>query len=156
MGFLKAGKVEHKSPFPGALRVSNKTQAGDRTVPIHEGLSGLLRALEARADAQGYLLPMTAENRLGERGMAIGKAFGRLKTSLGFPSTLVFHSIRKTVATALQDAGCPEHIAADILGHKIRTMSYGVYGTGSAIETRRTWLEQAIPQACLQEALGGP
>jgi hypothetical protein len=29
----------------------------------------------------------------------------------------VFHSIRKTVATLLEDAQCPEGIAADIIGH---------------------------------------
>jgi hypothetical protein len=55
----------------------------------------------------------TAQNKLGERGMAFGKRLGRLKTSAGHGPGLVFHSIRKTVATALQDAGCPEPTAAD-------------------------------------------
>jgi integrase len=140
-----------------ALHVSSKTEAGDRMVPIHEGIAGLVEDLCRNAqEPGGYLLHTHTSNRLKERGMGLGKAFGYLKTKQGFGPELVLHSIRKTVATALQDAGCPEHIAADILGHEIATMSYGVYGEGSSLETRRTWLQKAVPGTCLSEALGGP
>ena len=129
-----------------SLAVSSKTEAGARDIPIHSALAPLLGALvEAVEGPDGYLLPSTARNKLGERGMAFGKRFGRLKTAEGYGSTLVFHSIRKTVATALQDCRCPEPTAADILGHEMQTMSYGVYSTGSSLETRREWLERALP-----------
>lgn len=129
----------------GCLSVASKTEAGDRDIPIHKALRPLLEALMAQADRKGYLIHTSAVNALGERGMALGKRFGRLKTKAGYGPRLVFHSIRKTVATALQDCGCPEPIAADILGHEIATMSYGVYSTGSSLATRAEWMAKAIP-----------
>jgi integrase len=139
---LKVGQIDLGQ---GSMRVASKTDAGDRTIPIHKAIRPLVEALMAHHDPEGYLIHTTAENVLGERGMALGKRFGILKTKAGHGPSLVFHSIRKTVATALQDCGCPEPIAADILGHEIATMSYGVYSTGSSLATRREWLEKAIP-----------
>jgi integrase len=75
---------------------------------------------------------------------AICKRFGRLKTRLGYDPGLVFHSIRKTVATLLGDAQCPEGIAADIIGHDKPTMSYSLYSGRSSMATRREWIEKAI------------
>jgi integrase len=110
--------------------------------------------------ADGWLIPSTAKNQYGERSVPHGKKFGRLKSKLRFPPTKVFHSLRKTFATLLQDSGCPEHIAADILGHEIHTQTYGVYGKGSGIQTRRIWIEKAIrypiPKAAARDSSGSP
>jgi integrase len=51
---------------------------------------------------------------------------------MGFGPPYVLHSIRKTVATLLEDAGCPEGVAADILGHEKPAMTYGLHSGGSA------------------------
>ncbi len=123
----------------------SKTRAGQRTVPIHRAIQDLVRRLVA--DAQGkerWVIPSTAENQYGDRGTALGQRFGRLKTAMGFGPELVFHSIRKTVATLLEDAQCPEGIAADILGHDKPTMTYGLYSGGSSLATKREWLEKAV------------
>ena len=48
----------------------------------------------------------------------------------------MFYSIRKTVATIFKDAGVPEATAADILGHEIATMSYGVYAGDVSLVTK--------------------
>jgi integrase len=40
---------------------------------------------------------------------------------------LVFHSLRETVSTKPEQAGVPEGIAADILGHEKQTITYGLY-----------------------------
>ena len=37
----------------------------------------------------------------------------------------VFHSIRKTVVTILENAGVAENIVADIVGHEKTTMTFG-------------------------------
>jgi hypothetical protein len=52
--------------------------------------------------------------------------------------------VRKTVATLLEDAGCPEGVAADLLGHDKPTITYGLYSGGSSMATRREWLENAV------------
>ncbi len=43
---------------------------------------------------------------------------------------LGFHLLRKTVGTRLEWAKVPELDAARLLGHKVKTMSYGVYSGG--------------------------
>jgi hypothetical protein len=63
-----------------------------------------------------YLIPVATQNQYDERSAPIGKRFGRMKAEMGFGPEHVFHSIRETVATLLQDAQCPEGIAADIIG----------------------------------------
>ena len=62
-------------------------------------------------------------DKYGDRSPAIGKRFGRLKTALGFGPKHVFHSIRSTVATLLENAGVPENVSADIIGHDKDTMT---------------------------------
>ena len=129
---------------PQALRVSSKTEAGRRSVPLVGAAVALVGALTMRAQSGRWLIHSDADNQYGERSVSLGKRFSRLKTAEGHGVTLVFHSIRKTVATALQDAGCPEHIAANILGHEFATMTYGLYSAGVSQETRREWLEKAL------------
>ena len=90
------------------------------------------------------MIPSTAENQYGDRGTALGQRFGRLKTAMRFGPEFVFHSIRKTVATLLEDAQCPEGIAADIIGHDKPTMTYGLYSGGPSMATRREWIEKAL------------
>lgn len=119
-----------------AFRIEEaKTKAGVREVPIHASIAGLVKRLKATADDE-YLLSGLTFNKYGDRSNAIGKRFGRLKTTAGFPATRVFHSIRKTVATQLENAGVAEGIAADILGHEKKTMSYGLYSGGNSLENK--------------------
>lgn len=66
----------------------------------------------------------------------------RLKTKLGFKRTHVFHSIRNTVSTLLDQAGAQESIAADILGHEKKTMTYGLYSGGSSMAQKIEAIEK--------------
>jgi integrase len=109
-----------------------KSPAGWRQVPVHENLLPTLRKL-VKGSADGYVLSGLSENQYGDRGGALGKRFGRLKRALGYGDQLVFHSIRKTVATLLEDAGVGENVAADILGHEKPTMTYGLYSGGTSL-----------------------
>ena len=47
---------------------------------------------------------------------------------MGFGPEHVFYSLRKTVATRLEDAQCPEGIAADIIGHVAPHDLWAVFG----------------------------
>lgn len=120
----------------------DKSEAGRRTVPIHSKLKPTMDRLLKNAKADGYVLPGLTENKYGDRSDAIGKRFGRLKTALGFTEQHVFHSIRKTVATLLENAGVPENVAADIIGHDKPTMTYGLYSGGASLEVKREALEK--------------
>ena len=77
--------------------------------------------------------------KYGHRTDAIGKRFGRTKTALGYDERYVFHSLRKTVATQLEQAGVLENVASDITwarGKQLRSATV-LYSTGTSIEQMR-------------------
>ena len=122
----------------GVLHIrGTKTDAAVRTVPVHPTLMPLLAALDPNSKDTYVIEGLTIDSR-GERGKAMGKRFGRLKTAIGHTGRdKVFHSIRKTVATLLEQAEVPEGVAADILGHEKQTMTYGLYSGGSSSRQKR-------------------
>lgn len=115
--------------------IDSKTVAGVRETPIHRALEPLLERLRA-ASKDGYLLSGLTFNKYGDRSNAIGKRFGRLKTALGFGRSHVFHSLRKTLVTALENAGVSENLAADIVGHEKPRITYGLYSGGASLEVK--------------------
>jgi integrase len=117
-----------------------KTDAGNRKVPIHSAIKQLVAQLKD-SSKDGYLISGLTFNKYGERSNAIGKRFGRLKSSLGYGRELVFHSFRRGVATQFENKGVPEVIAARILGHEFPTMSFGTYSGGADLETLRGAIE---------------
>ena len=116
-----------------ALRIAkSKTQAGTRTVPLHPAITDLVDRLAADSK-DGYLVFSKSKNQYDERSTGLSRRFGRLKSSLSYGPELVFHSLRKTVTTKLEQAGVSEGIAADILGHEKQTITYGLYSGGTSM-----------------------
>lgn len=104
-----------------------KTEAGDRDIPIHSQIAGLIDRLVAETESEGYLIYTHADNQYGLRGTLLEKRFSILKTDLGFSETHDFHSIRRTVISMFESAGCPEPTTKDIVGHKKLGLIYGVF-----------------------------
>ena len=118
-----------------------KTAAGWRDVPIHRELAQTMaRLIEGSND--GYVLSGLTFNKYGNRSNGIGKRFGKLKSANGFEEQHVFHSIRKTVVTILENAGVPENVVADIVGHEKTTMTYGLYSGGLSLAVKRDALDK--------------
>lgn len=134
-------KVDDVTPV-SFLIVDAKTEAGIREVPIHKAIAPLMDRLKAQSE-DGYILSGLTFNKYGDRSNAIGKRFGRLKTRLGYGEAHVFHSLRKTLVTLLEDAGVPENLAADIVGHEKPSMTYGLYSGGASLETKAEALARA-------------
>jgi integrase len=128
----------------------DKTAAGDRYVPVHPKIAGLLDRLTANADADGYLIHSNARNKYGERSQPIGKRFGRLKSDLGFDERYVFHSLRKAVTHLFETAECPPGVAKDIIGHAKTDMTFGIYSGETRMDHRAKWLAKAIRYPSLQ------
>lgn len=118
-----------------------KTAAGNRIVPIHSRLMLLVTHL-VQTSSDDYLIEGLSLNKYNDRSNAIGKRFGRLKKELGFRPQYVFHSIRKTVATELENAGVPEGVSSDILGHQKNTMTYGLYSGGNGLKVMQDAIEK--------------
>lgn len=121
----------------------SKTEAGIREVPVHSMLVDVVNRLKA-ASTDGYLISDLSFNKYNDRSNAIGKRFGRLKKSLGFPEKKVFHSIRKTLVTLLENAGISENLAADIVGHEKPRITYGLYSGGATLAVMREALERVV------------
>jgi len=132
---LRIADIHLHGPIPYLGITAGKTSAAIRQIPIHTKLLPVVAGL-VKGRREGFLLPALPVNKYGDRSPAISKRFGRLKGRMGFGAQHVFHSIRKTVATMLKDASVPEATAADLLGHDIPTMSYGVYAGGVSLATK--------------------
>jgi integrase len=134
LGHLKVSDVTSQK----SLKITDsKTRAGVREIPLHPELLILVERLKRDATTE-YLIPTKADNQYDHRGDVLGKRFGRLKKSMGFTAgAQVFHSIRKTLITLMENAGVPEGVAADIVGHEKQTMTYGLYSMGSGLEIKR-------------------
>ncbi len=118
-----------------------KTKAGIRTIPIHSFIKPRVKKLVINS-TDDYLLPNLSKNKYGDRSNALGKRFGRLKEKHQFTSRHVFHSIRKTFTTLLENNGVSENVAADIVGHEKPRITYGLYSGGSTLETMREAIEK--------------
>jgi integrase len=118
-----------------------KTAAGVREVPIHSRIKATITRLKKDSE-DGYLFSRLTENKYGDRSNAIGKRFGRLKASLGFGEKHVFHSIRKTFITLLENAGVSENLAADIVGHEKPRITYGLYSGGASVAVKAAAVEK--------------
>jgi integrase len=115
--------------------VDAKTVAGWREVPIHPAIKALVKRLK-RESKDGYLISGLTFNKYKDRSNAIGKRFGRMKAAMGYSPNFVFHSLRKTFVTLLENAGVPENLAADIVGHEKPRITYGTYSGGASLKNK--------------------
>ena len=100
----------------------------------------MTRLIEGGKD--GHVLSGLTVNKYGDRSNGIGKRFGKLKSAMGLGSQDVFHSLRKTVVTILENAGVPDNVVADIVGHEKTTMTYGLYSGGVSLAVKRDALDK--------------
>jgi integrase len=61
---------------------------------------------------------------------------------MGFSTDHVFHSIRKTLVTLLENAGVSEGVTADIVGHEKKTMTYGLYSGGNSLTVKKEAIDK--------------
>ncbi|HFI2197700.1 TPA: tyrosine-type recombinase/integrase [Pseudomonas aeruginosa] len=135
-------RLKTTSIIDNTLKVDDaKTQAGNRQVPIHSKIKSPVEQLSENS-TDGYLIESSGGNKFGNRSDPLSKRFGRLKTQLGFGKSKVFHSIRKTTTTLLQQADVHPLVIMNIVGHKTNIITFDVYSSGSSIDQMRSALEK--------------
>jgi hypothetical protein len=102
-----------------------KYETRDRQIPVHPAI----------VDSLIFWM----ENRKAQR--TISRGFTELKISLGYSQAKVFHSFRNTFIQHLQFNNVPEALVAALVGHKIRTVTFGIYGQGQQLVST---LQEAI------------
>ena len=113
-----------------------KTEAAERSVPVHVDLVELLKELPK----SGLLFPHVDVAK-------VTKDFNAWRKNLRIErSGLVFHSTRKWFITQCERTGVPEHFTASIVGHKSARsengMTYGIYSAGISDEQKRGIIDQ--------------
>ncbi|SFI62584.1 Phage integrase family protein [Pseudomonas guineae] len=127
-------RQEHLIKVAGVLTfdiTDSKTAAGIRQVPVHPALLPVVDRL-TEASKDGWLLSIKALNKYGKRSDSLSKKFGRLRTSLGFSSNYVFHSLRMTTITQLVQADVVGTLIAELVGHETGTVTFDVYSQGAS------------------------
>ncbi|MFT9385145.1 MAG: tyrosine-type recombinase/integrase, partial [Acetobacter orientalis] len=116
---------------------SPKTEAGARIIPVHSKLiEASILTLKDTTDGP-YFIPYLETSKQGTRGAALGRAFSLLKTRIGLPAEITFHSFRHTVSTQLRnaDANIREVWIDRLLGHEATHKSQGTTTYLTSIST---------------------
>ncbi|MGE0854191.1 MAG: tyrosine-type recombinase/integrase [Hyphomicrobiaceae bacterium] len=132
---LAGGRAGHWITIRGA-----KTSSGNRTIPAHPAIVPLLKRLIGKRTT-GFLFADLEVDRFGRRSDLIGKKFTALKQRLGFPDEKTFHSLRHMFVQQVRAKGVPEDLVADLVGHKLASITGARYGTA---EARRKLLPDAV------------
>ena len=76
----------------------------------------------------GYLMSgLSANNKYEYRSTAVEMRFLRLLKKMNFTGNFAVHSFRAMLANQFENAGVEENFAARIIGHKVESMTYGLY-----------------------------
>ncbi|WP_439887743.1 tyrosine-type recombinase/integrase [Pseudomonas sp. MBLB4123] len=136
LGRISAATTIFSEGQPIGFRVDDaKTKAGVREIPIHPALLPIYRhRLEHSTD--GYLFA-GGKAKSGIRLNGPSQRFTKLKKRLNFTEHHVFHSLRKTTATQLQQAGASPLVIVAILGHEVGHISFDTYSAGASFEQKQ-------------------
>jgi integrase len=120
---------------------SLKTSGSARVVPLlGSSLWGATAAMREDGGSD-WVFPRYAKDNEIKATHASGTINKYLKEGLGIPKTS--HSFRHSMKDLLRDAGCPDDIQKQILGHGSRSISDS-YGQGYKLPILRSWLEKAL------------
>jgi hypothetical protein len=71
---------------------------------------------------------------------AISNQFSVSKQQLGFGKDKCFHIFKRVISIKLENLECSENIASDIVRHKNKTTTYGLYSGDSGLEIMEKYL----------------
>ena len=114
--------------------LEGKTKASQRIIPIHPVLKILVeRFMDAEVD--NYIIKgIKGGGYDNKRSWNFQKKLGRLRKKINLPEGVVFHSLRNTFATRMENLGIPRNHTSQLMGHEDSNMSLDIYSAGLAIE----------------------
>lgn len=140
IGRIHRDNIIFKDGVPISFHIEQaKTTAGEREVPIHHKIAGLVSSL-LEGSKDGFLFE-GGHNKYGNRLDPLSKRFGRLKTAAGYDKQFVFHSIRKTTITLMHQAGADIAVMPAVVGHETGLFSLDRYSAGPSMPQKRQVIE---------------
>ena len=116
-------------PIPYLVFHEDKTDAGNRRLPIHSAIVPVLRYRHENPAEDGYLF-RGGKNKIGDkRSPRLARPFREILNDLQVPAGFGFHSFRRTFVDLLATANISELHAAKLVGHAIKTLTYGLYAS---------------------------
>jgi integrase len=116
-------------PIPFLVFHDDKTEAGRRRLPVHPAIVPILRHRQENPAEDGYFFA-GGKNKIGDkRSPRLARPFRAILNDLEIPAGYGFHSFRRTFVDRLASANISELHAARLVGHAIRTLTYGLYAS---------------------------
>ena len=114
--------------------LEGKTEASQRDIPIHPELKPIIeRFLDASVD--DFLIKgIKSGGYDNKRSWNFQKKLTRLRKKLEMPKGVVFHTLRNTFATRMENLAIPTNHINQLMGHKHNNMSLDKYSAGLTIE----------------------
>lgn len=132
---LKKAGIEKREDGYWATIEGDKTEAGNRTVPLHSAASGIIeRRLK---DSGEYLfegLEPGGPDR--KRSWNVGKMFRHHRQKITTTKGEDFHAFRNTFIACMEGHEVPESTTKLLVGHKRESMTYGHYSKGERVKLR--------------------
>lgn len=132
-----------------------KNAASRRLVPLHSAVAPSFRCYVEGVEREGYewVFYRWSRTPTQPRSSPIVTSFGSyLRQRCGIEDRrVVLHSLRHTMKQQLQDAGAPDSLIADLLGHVSHGQTHGTYGSAATIERMAEWVER-LPLAQVLES----
>jgi integrase len=113
------------------VSIGSKTEASRRMIRVP---GSVVQMLEARENTSAAVFPTVLGKRWDSRRAAA--EWKRARARLDFPDKWTFHAFRKSVATALDQAGLSPRDIAEYLGHKDPSLTMGTYMSKTVGGTR--------------------
>ena len=127
--------IQDKHVFHGCFHVhEGKTKAAARVIPVHPLIKPLLEPMSGTF-GKGYLIDgIKSGGYDNKRSWNFQKKLGRLRRKIRISEGVVFHTLRNTFATRMENLGIPRNHISQLMGHEDSNMALDVYSSGLAIE----------------------
>ena len=127
--------IQDKHVFQGRFQIKEgKTKAAARVIPVHPLIKPLLEQMRGTY-GEGYLIDgIKSGGYDNKRSWHFQKKLGRLRKKIGIQEGVVFHTLRNTFATRMENLGIPRNHISQLMGHEDSNMALDIYSEGLAIE----------------------
>jgi len=127
--------IQDKHVFEGCFHVhEGKTKAATKVIPVHPLIKPLLEPMSGTF-GKGYLIEgIKSGGYDNKRSWHFQKKLGKLRKKIGIPEGVVFHTLRNTFATRMENLGIPRNHISQLMGHEDSNMALTVYSSGIVIE----------------------
>jgi len=114
--------------------LEGKTEAAKRAIPVHHLIEPLIERLLDSSKNDYLIKGIKSGGYDNKRSWNFQKKLGRLRKKIGIPEGVVFHTLRNTFATRMENLGIPRNHISQLMGHEDSNMALDLYSSGLAIE----------------------